>query len=83
MQEIQHLTDILANAARAVGTEVTSIWFAIQLGLILLAAVVGAGAGALFRRRAPVGTSPPAGRPCRGGSCSRSPTISAPSFSCC
>ena len=51
MDDIHQLADSLAKAARALGAEFTSIWFPIQIGLILLAIVVSAGAGALFRRR--------------------------------
>lgn len=52
MDDFQQLSDGLANAARAIGTEFASIWLPIQIGLILLAVVVSAGLGALFRRRA-------------------------------
>src|SRR5436190_9799837 len=51
MDDIQQLIDSLGNAARSVGAEFTSVWFALQLGLILLAVVISAALGALFRRR--------------------------------
>jgi small-conductance mechanosensitive channel len=51
MEDFQQLMDTLADAARAIGAEFTSIWLPIQIGLILLAVVISAGMGALFRRR--------------------------------
>jgi small-conductance mechanosensitive channel len=56
MDDLNQITQTLTDAARAVGAEFTSIWFAIQIGLILLAVVVSAGAGATFRRYVHVGT---------------------------
>lgn len=50
MDDFQQLMDALAEAARSIGTEFTSIWLPIQIGLILLAALVSATLGALFRR---------------------------------
>lgn len=54
MDDIQQFAGSLADTVRAIGTEFTSIWFAIQIGLILLAVLISAGAGALFRRRVDV-----------------------------
>jgi small-conductance mechanosensitive channel len=51
MEEFQQLMDGLRDAARAVGAEFTTIWLPIQIGLILLAMIVSALVGALFRRR--------------------------------
>ena len=51
MDDWQQLNDALAEIARAVGTEFTSIWLPIQIGLILLAVMISAGLGALFRKR--------------------------------
>jgi hypothetical protein len=51
MDDFHQLTDALAEIARAIGSEFTSIWVPIQIGLILLAVVISAGFGALFRRR--------------------------------
>ena len=51
MDDFQQLTETLADAARALGTEFTSMWLPIQIGLILLAVVISAASGALFRRR--------------------------------
>jgi len=51
MDDMQQLADVLANTARAIGTEFASIWLPIQIGLILLAVVISAALGALFRRR--------------------------------
>jgi small-conductance mechanosensitive channel len=56
MDEFHQLTDALAKGARAVGAEFTSIWFPIQIGLILVAVLISALAGALFRRRVNVET---------------------------
>src|ERR1700709_1523929 len=43
--------DMLQNAARSVGAEVTSPWFYLQLGLILAAAGIAFGVGAAVRSR--------------------------------
>jgi small-conductance mechanosensitive channel len=51
MDEFQQAMDSLSSVARSVGAEFTSIWLPIQLGLILLAITLGAGLGALVRRR--------------------------------
>jgi small-conductance mechanosensitive channel len=51
MDDLQQVLDSLGDAARAIGAEFNSIWLPIQLGLILLAIVVGALLGALVRRR--------------------------------
>ncbi len=51
MEEFQQLMNALADGARAVGAEFTSIWFPIQVGLILLAVLISGVLGALFRRR--------------------------------
>src|SRR4051812_3402960 len=54
MDEIQQIADTLAGSVRSIGTEVASIWLPIQIGLILLAVVISAALGALFRRRVDV-----------------------------
>jgi small-conductance mechanosensitive channel len=51
MEEFHQLMNALAEGARAVGAEFTSIWFPIQLGLILLSVLISGALGALFRRR--------------------------------
>jgi small-conductance mechanosensitive channel len=51
MDDIQQLFDSLNDAARSVGAEFTSIWLPVQLGIILLAIIIGAALGALVRRR--------------------------------
>jgi small-conductance mechanosensitive channel len=56
MNDMQQLADLLTDSARAIGTEFTSIWLPIQIGLILLATLVGTAAGALFRRRVDIAT---------------------------
>src|SRR3978361_950799 len=43
--------EMLQNAARSVGAEVTSPWFYLQLGLILAAAGIAFGVGAAVRSR--------------------------------
>jgi small-conductance mechanosensitive channel len=54
MEEFQQLTDGLKDAARVVGAEFTTIWLPIQLGLLLLAVIISAVLGVLFRRRVDV-----------------------------
>jgi small-conductance mechanosensitive channel len=56
MEELQQLTDALTEGARAIGAEFTTIWLPIQIGLILLAVIISAAAGALFRRRIDIDT---------------------------
>jgi small-conductance mechanosensitive channel len=51
MEEFQQAMDALTDAAHAIGTEFTSIWLPIQLGVIVLGALASAGLGALVRRR--------------------------------
>jgi hypothetical protein len=54
MDEIHQIADALADSLRSIGTEFTSVWLPIQIGLILLAVVISAALGALFRRRVDV-----------------------------
>jgi small-conductance mechanosensitive channel len=54
MDDMRQIADVLANTAQAIGTEFASIWLPIQIGLILLAVVISAALGALFRRRVDV-----------------------------
>src|ERR1017187_3353986 len=51
MDELNHLIDRLWIVAREIALAFTSIWLPIQLGLIVLAALIAFGAGALIRRR--------------------------------
>jgi small-conductance mechanosensitive channel len=49
--DLSEFYEMLQNAARSVGAEVTSPWFYLQLGLILAAAGIGFGVGAAVRSR--------------------------------
>jgi small-conductance mechanosensitive channel len=49
--DLSDLTDFLHAAARSVGAEVTSPWFYLQLGLILIGAGIAFAAGAAIRSR--------------------------------
>jgi small-conductance mechanosensitive channel len=49
--DLNEIIEILLNAARSVGAEVTSPWFYLQLGLILTAAGIGWAGGAAVRSR--------------------------------
>jgi small-conductance mechanosensitive channel len=51
MDELGQLRDSLTEALRTFGAEFTSIWFPIQLGLLLLAAAIAFGLTVLVRRR--------------------------------
>jgi small-conductance mechanosensitive channel len=49
--DLNEITEFLQSAARSVGAEVTSPWFYLQLGLILVGAGIALGAGAAIRSR--------------------------------
>jgi len=49
--DLSDITDFLHAAARSVGAEVTSPWFYLQLGLILVGAGIALAAGAAVRSR--------------------------------
>jgi small-conductance mechanosensitive channel len=49
--DLSELYEMLQNAARSVGAEVTSPWFYLQLGLILAASGIAFGVGAAVRSR--------------------------------
>ena len=49
--DLTEITEFLQSAARSVGAEVTSPWFYLQLGLILVGAGIALGAGAAIRSR--------------------------------
>src|SRR6478736_1244718 len=49
--DLNEITEFLQSAARSVGAEVTSPWFYLQLGLILVGAGIALGAGAAIRAR--------------------------------
>jgi small-conductance mechanosensitive channel len=51
MTDLREFYELLQDAARSVGAEVTSPWFYLQLGLILAAAGIAFGAGAAVRSR--------------------------------
>jgi small-conductance mechanosensitive channel len=51
MMDLSELYELLQNAARSVGAEVTSPWFYLQLGLLLAAAGIAFGVGAAVRAR--------------------------------
>jgi small-conductance mechanosensitive channel len=51
MEEFQQLFDSLAGAIRSFSAEFTTIWFPIQIGLILVAAAIAYGGTALVRKR--------------------------------
>jgi small-conductance mechanosensitive channel len=56
MDDVQQLTGTIADALRAVGTELTSPWLLLQFALILLAAIVGTLTSALTRRKIDIST---------------------------
>jgi hypothetical protein len=49
--DLKEIIEVLHNAARSVGAEVTSPWFYLQLGLILTAAGLAWAGGAAVRSR--------------------------------
>ncbi len=49
--DLNEITEFLHSAARSVGAEVTSPWFYLQLGLILVGAGIAFGVGAAIRSR--------------------------------
>src|SRR6476619_6312151 len=49
--DLNEITEFLHSAARSVGAEVTSPWFYLQLGLILVGAGIALGVGAAIRAR--------------------------------
>jgi small-conductance mechanosensitive channel len=49
--DLTEITEFLQSAARSVGAEVTSPWFYLQLGLILVGAGLALGVGAAIRSR--------------------------------
>jgi small-conductance mechanosensitive channel len=49
--DLNEITELLQSAARSVGAEVTSPWFYLQLGLILVGAGIALGVGAAIRSR--------------------------------
>src|SRR6476469_5303985 len=49
--DLNEITEFLHSAARSVGAEVTSPWFYLQLGLILVGAGIALGVGAAVRAR--------------------------------
>lgn len=51
MNDLQQLVDSFGAMIRAVGQEFASIWLPIQLGLIVIAFIISAVLGGLFRRR--------------------------------
>jgi small-conductance mechanosensitive channel len=51
MDDFQQLATSIGDALKALGTEFTSVWLIVQLGLILLAGAIGTLAAALLRRR--------------------------------
>jgi small-conductance mechanosensitive channel len=51
MDNIEQLAGTVSNALHNLGHEITSLWLFIQIGLILLAAIVGLSIAALVRRR--------------------------------
>ena len=51
MDDLQQLAGNIGDALRALGSEFTSVWLIVQLGLIVLAGVVGTLIAALLRRR--------------------------------
>jgi len=51
MMDLSEFYEMLQNAARSVGAEVTSPWFYLQLGLMLAAAGIAFGVGAAVRSR--------------------------------
>jgi small-conductance mechanosensitive channel len=51
MDDLDEILEAVAAATRSLGAQFTTIWVPIQIGLILLAAIVGWGIAALLRRR--------------------------------
>jgi small-conductance mechanosensitive channel len=51
MDDVQQLTGTIADLARTIGVELTSLRLLLQLGLILFAAIAGTLAASLLRRR--------------------------------
>src|SRR6266851_8349182 len=49
--DLNEIAEFLHSAARSVGAEVTSPWFYLQLGLILVGAGIALGVGAAIRAR--------------------------------
>jgi small-conductance mechanosensitive channel len=49
--DLNEIAELLHSAARSVGAEVTSPWFYLQLGLILVGAGIALGSGAAIRAR--------------------------------
>src|SRR6266571_1419998 len=49
--DLNEIAELLHSAARSVGAEVTSPWFYLQLGLILVGAGIALGVGAAIRAR--------------------------------
>jgi small-conductance mechanosensitive channel len=60
--DLNEIAELLHSAARSVGAEVTSPWFYLQLGLILVGAGIALGSGAAIRARIDI-TSLAMGRP--------------------
>ena len=82
MDEVQQLAGTISDTLQTIGREFSSLRLLIQLGLIVLAAVIGTLAASLIRRRVDISALTWAGRrSCRRrrGCCW---PISAPSFSC-
>lgn len=51
MQDVNELASGLNDALHSLGAEFTSVWFLIQLGIMLLAAAIGGMTAAVLRRR--------------------------------
>ena len=49
--DLNEIAELLHSAARSVGAEVTSPWFYLQVGLILIGAGIAIGAGVAIRAR--------------------------------
>ena len=49
--DLNEIAELLHSAARSVGAEVTSPWFYLQLGMILVGAGIALGVGAAIRAR--------------------------------
>jgi len=49
--DLNEIAEFMHSAARSVGAEVTSPWFYLQLGLILVGAGIALGVGAAIRSR--------------------------------
>jgi len=50
MDDFGQLLDTMTEAIRSFGAEFTTVWFPVQIALILLAAAIGYGLSALVRR---------------------------------